>query len=97
MDKRHPLLPATPPFEELGLECVDGACRGIAMPKSTAPEQRKRMSDLWAVLNIDLEMMELAAQSGFELINIGIEGMAKFMAEKIRVYNGAARQMGISK
>ena len=67
------------------------------MPKSTTPEQRKRMSDLWAVLNNDPEMKELAAKSGFELINVGVEGMDKFMAEKIRVYTGAARQMGIGK
>jgi len=97
MEKRHPLLPDTPTFKELGVDWVDGAYRGIAMPKSTTPEQRKRMSDLWAVLNNDPEMKELAAKSGFELINVGVEGMDKFMAEKIRVYTGAAKQMGIGK
>lgn len=52
---------------------------------------------LWAVLNNDPEMKELVAKCGFELINVGIEGMDKFMAEKIRVYTGAAKQMGIGK
>ncbi len=37
MDKRHPLLPDTPTFKELGVDWVDGAYRGIAMPKSTTP------------------------------------------------------------
>jgi len=97
MDKRHPLLPDTPTFKELGVDWVDGAYRGIAMPKSSTPEQRKRMSDLWAVLNNDPEMKELAAKSGFELVNVGVEGMDKFMAEKIRVYTGAAKQMGLGK
>ena len=97
MDKRHPLLPDTPTFKELGVDWVDGAYRGIAMPKSSTPEQRKRVSDLWAVLNNDPEMKELAAKSGFELINVGTDGMDKFMAEKIRVYTGAAKQMGLGK
>jgi len=66
-DKRHPLLPDTPTFKELGVNWVDGAFRGIGMPKSTPPAVRKRMSDLWAALNNDPEMKELAAKSGFEL------------------------------
>ena len=97
MDKRHPLLPDTPTFKELGVDWVDGAYRGIAMPKSSTPEQRKRISDLWAVLNNDPEMKELAAKSGFELVNVGVDGMDKFMAEKTRVYTGVAKQMGLGK
>jgi tripartite-type tricarboxylate transporter receptor subunit TctC len=97
MEKRHPLLPDTPTFRELGVDWVDGAYRGIAMPKASTPEQRKRMSDLWAVINTDPEMKELAAKSGFELINVGVEGMDKFMAEKIRVYSSVAKQMGLGK
>ncbi len=47
MDKRHPLLPDVPTFRELGVDWVDGAYRGIGVPKSTPPEARKNMSDLW--------------------------------------------------
>jgi len=65
MDKRHPLLPDTPTFKELGVNWVDGAFRGIGMPKSTPPAVRA-MSDLWAALNNDAEMKELDAKSGFE-------------------------------
>ena len=71
MDKRHPLLPDVPTFRELGVDWVDGAFRGIGMPKSSTPEQRKRMSDLWAALNADPEMKQLAAKSGFELVDVG--------------------------
>ena len=42
MDKRHPLLPDVPTFKELGVDWVDGAYRGIGVPKSTSPEARKR-------------------------------------------------------
>ena len=53
MEKRHPLLPDVPTFRELGVDWVDGAYRGIGMPKSTPPEARKRMAELWASLNND--------------------------------------------
>ncbi|NWG76050.1 MAG: tripartite tricarboxylate transporter substrate binding protein [Rubrivivax sp.] len=95
MDKRHPLLPDTPTFKELGIEWVDGAYRGIGMPKSTPPELRKRMSDLWAALHNDPEMKELAAKSGFELINVGVDQMDAFMKEKVRLYTDVAKKMGL--
>ena len=56
MDQRHPLMPDVPPFKEPGVDWVGGAYRGIGMPKASTPEQRKRMSDLWASLNNDPEM-----------------------------------------
>jgi len=97
MEKRHPLLPDTPTFKELGVNWVDGAFRGIGMPKSTPPALRKRMSDLWAALNSDPEMKELAARSGFELVNVGVDQMDAFMAERIKVYTEVAKRMGLAK
>ncbi len=97
MDKRHPLLPDTPTFKELGANWVDGAFRGIGMPKSTPPALRKRMSDLWAALNHDPEMKELAAKSGFELVDVGVDQMDAFMKERIKVYTEVAKRMGLAK
>jgi tripartite-type tricarboxylate transporter receptor subunit TctC len=97
MDKRHPLLPDTPTFKELGVDWVDGAMRGIAVPKSTPPETRKKLSDLFASLNAEPEMKELAAKSGFELINVGVEQMEAFMKERARVYGETAKMMGLGK
>lgn len=97
MEKRHPLLPDTPTFKELGVNWVDGAFRGIGMPKSTPPALRKRMSDLWTQLNNDPEMKELAARSGFELVNVGVDQMDAFMAERIKVYTAVAKRMGLAK
>ncbi len=93
MDKRHPLLPDVPTFKELGVDWVDGAYRGIGVPKSTPPEARKRLADLWAALNNDPEMKELAAKSGFELVNVGTEQMEAFMRDKTRVYTEVGKQM----
>src|SRR5205807_3725914 len=97
MDKRHPLLPDTPTFRELGIDWVDGAFRGIGMPKSTPAEARRRMSELWAALNADPEMKELAAKSGFELINVGVDRMESFMNERVRAYTEAGKRMGLGK
>ncbi|NBS63431.1 MAG: tripartite tricarboxylate transporter substrate binding protein [Betaproteobacteria bacterium] len=97
MDKRHPLLPDVPTFRELGVDWVDGAYRGIGMPRGTSPEARKRISDLWRALNEDREMKELAAKSGFELVNVGVEEMDAFMAEKIRLYTEGASRLGLGK
>jgi tripartite-type tricarboxylate transporter receptor subunit TctC len=91
------LLPDVPTFKELGVDWVDGAYRGIGMPKASTAEQKKRMSDLWAALNNDPEMKEFAAKSGFELVNVGVDGMDGFMQEKIRLYTEAAKQLGLGK
>ena len=97
MDKRHPLLPDVPTFKELGFDWVDGAFRGIGMPKSTSPEARKRMSDLWASLNNDPEMKELAFKSGFELVNVGVDRMDAFMRERTKAYTEVAKRLGLGK
>ena len=97
MDKRHPLLPDVPTFKELGFDWVDGAYRGIGTPKSTSAEARKRVSDLWAALNNDPEMKELAFKSGFELINVGVDRMDVFMKERTKAYTEVAKRMGLVK
>ena len=97
MDKRHPLMPDVPTFKELGADWVDGAYRGVGLPKSASAETRKRVSDLWRNLNNDPEMKDLAAKSGFELINVGVEEMDAFMKDKIRIYTEGARQLGMGK
>jgi tripartite-type tricarboxylate transporter receptor subunit TctC len=97
MDKRHPLLPDVPTFKELGVDWVDGAYRGIGVPKSTPPEVRKRLADLWLALNTDPEMKSLADKSGFELVNIGTDQMDAFMKDKIKLYTQGAQSLGLGK
>jgi len=97
MEKRHPLMPDVPTFRELGVDWVDGAYRGIGVPKSTPAAERKKLSDLWASLNNDPEMKELAAKSGFELINVGVEQMDEFMREKAKLYTEGAKLLGLGK
>jgi len=97
MEKRHPLMPDVPTFKELGVDWVDGAYRGIGVPKNTPPEVRKKLSDLWAALNNDPEMKELAAKNGFELVNVGVDQMDAFMKDKVRLYTEGAQRLGLGK
>ena len=97
MNQRHPLLPDVPTFKELGVDWVDGAFRGIGVPKGTSPEARKRLADLWASLNNDAEMKDLAFKSGFELVNVGPEEMDAFMREKVKLYTEGAARLGLGK
>ena len=55
------------------------------------------MSDLWAALNNDPEMKELAFKSGFELVNIGVDRMDVFMRERAKATMEVARRMGLVK
>jgi hypothetical protein len=40
-------------------------------------------------------MKALAAKSGFELVNIGVDRMDAFMKEKAKVYTDAGKRMGL--
>ena len=97
MEKRHPLMPDVPTFKELGVDWVDGAYRGIGVPKGTPAAEKKRLSDLWRAMNNDPEMKALAAKSGFELVNVGVEEMDAFMAEKVKLYTEGAGLLNLGK
>ncbi len=97
MEKRHMLMPDVPTFRELGVDWVDGAYRGIGVPKSTSPENRKKIADMWMAMNNDPEMKALAAKSGFELVNIGNAQMDAFMKERISLYVDGAQRLGLGK
>lgn len=97
MEKRHPLMPDVPTFKELGVDWVDGAYRGIGVPKGTPAAEKKRLSDIWRAMNNDPEMKALAAKSGFELVNVGVEEMDAFMAEKVKLYTEGAGLLNLGK
>jgi hypothetical protein len=42
-------------------------------------------------------MKELAARSGFELVNVGLDQMDVFMREKVRLYTEGAQRLGMGK
>ena len=96
-EKRHPQFPDAPTFKELGIDWVDGAYRGIALPKSATPEMRKQVSDICLDINKDPEFRQRMADGGFELVDIGVDNMQAFMAERSKIYVETARRMGLLK
>jgi ABC-type cobalamin/Fe3+-siderophores transport system ATPase subunit len=80
-----------------GRVAIDGTAVAEAGKAETPPEARKRLAELWAALNADPEMKELAAKSGFELVNVGLDQMDTFMRERAKVYTEVGRAMGLGK
>ncbi len=96
-EKRHPLFPDVPTFKEAGLNWVDGAYRGIAMPKSTPAELQKRVSDAFDAINKDPEFRKQMIDGGFEPIDITVDQVPVFLAQRKKDYEEIARKMGLMK
>ena len=97
MEKRHPALPDCPTFKEQGFDLVSGAYRGIAVPNTTPKERQKEVSDLIGKINRDPAFIKSMEEKGFAMVNVGLEEMPKFMAERQKEYEAVAREMGIIK
>jgi len=65
------------------------------VPKATPADAKKRLSDLFASLNADPQMKELAAKAGFELVNVGLADMDNFMQTRTKVYTEVGKRMGL--
>jgi len=97
LDRRHPAFPDVPTFKELGYKWVDGAYRGVAVPKSTPLETRKKVSDLFAELNKDPDILKWMADGGFEVADIPYDKNEAFMKARGKEYMEIAKHMGLLK
>ena len=97
LDKRHPAFPDVPTFKELGFNWVDGAYRGVAVPKATPREVQKKVSDMMAWLNKDPQILKLMADGGYEVVDIPYDKNAAFMKERGKEYMEIAKRMGLVK
>ena len=97
LEKRHPSFPDVPTFKELGYKWVDGAYRGVAVPKSTPREVQKRVSDMMAELNKDPQILKWMADGGYEVVDIPYDRNTAFMKERGKEYMEIARHMGLLK
>jgi len=96
-EKRLPQFPDVPTFRELGIDWVDGAYRGIGVPKSTPPGLRKQVSDMMDVVNKDPELRKKMFEGGFEVTDITLEQMPAFMKERSAEYMNSAKALGLVK
>jgi len=97
LEKRHPEFPDVPTFKELGYKWVDGAYRGVAVPKSTPIEARRQVSDMMAALNKDPQILKWMADGGFEVVDIPYDRNAAFMKERSKDYLEVAKRMSLVK
>jgi tripartite-type tricarboxylate transporter receptor subunit TctC len=97
MEKRHPQFPDVPTFKELGINWVDGAYRGIAVPKSTPDDIRKKVSEMFSEINRDPDFRKRMEDAGFELVDVTIDKVPAFMNERSKVYKEIAKRMGLLK
>ncbi len=90
-------FPSTPTFRELGFDWVDGAYRGIAVPKSTPEAVRKQISDLFLKINNDPEHRKQMQDGGYEQIDITYDQVPAFMKKRAEETMPLAKQMGLVK
>jgi tripartite-type tricarboxylate transporter receptor subunit TctC len=95
--QRHPLFPDVPTFRELGFDWVDGAYRGVAVPKDTPEAVRQQVSKLFAELNSDADMRKRKSAAGFELVDISYSQIPDFMRQRAQAYQADARRLGLIK
>jgi tripartite-type tricarboxylate transporter receptor subunit TctC len=96
-EKRLPQFPDVPTFRELGFNWVDGAYRGIGVPKSTSPAVRQQVSDMMDAINKDPELRKRMFEGGFEVTDITLEMMPAFMKERTQGYLNSAKTLGLVK
>lgn len=97
MDKRHPALPDCPTFKERGFQLTGGAYRGLAVPNTTPKATQQAVSDLIGKINKDPAFVKSMEDKGFAMVDVGLDGMPAFMAERQKEYEAIAREMGIIK
>jgi tripartite-type tricarboxylate transporter receptor subunit TctC len=96
-ERRLPQFPDVPTFRELGYNWVDGAYRGIGVPKSTPVAVRRQVSDMMDAINKDPEMRKKMFEGGFEVTDISYEMMPAFMKERTAEYLNSAKTLGLVK
>ena len=96
-EKRNPALPDVPTFKELGLNWVDGAYRGVAVPKATPLILQQKLSDYFAKLNADPETKKKLEDTGFVIVDVPLAKMPAFMKEKIPQAMEDAKNAGMIK
>ncbi len=96
-EKRLDQFPDVPTFKELGHDWVDGAIRGIGVPKSTPEDVRRKLSDMFSEINRDPDFRKQMLDLGFELVDVTYDKMPAFMEERKKAYLSAAKLMGLAK
>lgn len=96
MEERHPKYPNVPTFKELGFDLVSGAYRGIAVPKSTPEDIRKKLAGMIDEINQDPAFRNDLVSNGFALVDAPYgPKLDAFMAQAKKDATAAAKIAGV--
>lgn len=94
-EERMPGFPDVPTFAEQGYDLVDGAYRGISVPKETPEEIVQTLADAFQEVNEDPELIKAFEEQGFVLENYGPEEAAELTEERTAVYEDLLTRLGL--
>jgi tripartite-type tricarboxylate transporter receptor subunit TctC len=95
--QRLPYFPDVPTFREVGLDWVDGAYRGVGVPKSTPEDVRRQISSCFSEISKDADYRRKMAEQGLEIVDVTYDKMPAFIEERKKAYVSAARLLGLVK
>ncbi|WP_448071024.1 tripartite tricarboxylate transporter substrate binding protein [Georgenia yuyongxinii] len=84
-----------PTFVDQGIDLVDGAYRGVAVPQETPDAIVDKLAETFAKINEDPDLVEQFKEQGFVLENMGPEEATEFTAERKEVYQDLFERLGM--
>lgn len=94
-EERHPMFPDVPTFQELGYDMIGGAYRGMAVPEGTPEDVQQQLSDIFQQINQNPQFQQEMEDLGFVLMDVPVDEMDAFMADRMEVYETSARELGL--
>ena len=94
--QRLSYFPDVPTFRELGIDWVDGAYRGVGVPKSTPEDLRRQISGCFSEIGKDAEYRRKMTEQGLEIVDITYDKMPAFLEERKKAYLAAAKLLGLA-
>lgn len=84
-----------PTFVDQGIDLVDGAYRGVAVPPETPDAIVDKLADAFAEINQDPELIEQFRDQAFVLEDMGPEEATAFTQERAEVYQDLFERLGM--
>ena len=94
-DERMEVLPDVPTFKELGYDLVDGAFRGVSVPKDTPDQVVETLRAAFEQVNKDPGLIAAFKEQAFMLENYGPEEAVELTAERTAVYEDLLDRLGM--
>ncbi len=71
MAQRHPELPDCPTCKEQRFNLVGGACRGVAVPRSTPADIQAQLAEILRKIDAGPDFIRKMGQGGFAMLGVG--------------------------